>query len=111
MQGKILVYTPTSIHPEEFIIDDPPDLKLLQAHVKGNIELIPLFDTIVINNELCKCVAFCNEEGKLQDLEVNATATSMWASAMLKSGHMLAGDMLVGNVAVVIGDNELLEAM
>ena len=56
-----------------------------------------------------RCVAFCNEEGKLdrpRALEPNDAATGLWAMAIERRGGMAIGDTLVGNIAVLWGDRQ-----
>lgn len=82
-----------------------PDFKVLQGFVGGYIEMIPRFSTYQGKN----CVAFCNEEGKLDGLEFNSAATQAWFQAMnVVSG---GGDFLVGNVVVLTGDKEFMRAL
>lgn len=52
-------------------------LEEMQKYVEGYIELIPDLDGRII---------IANEEGKLNNMPINMTATKMW------------GDVLVGNV-------------
>lgn len=106
MQGKIIsISTNGDLSAED--TTDPALFERLREIVGGWIELVPLFETIVINGERVPCVAFCNEEGKLDGLELNTVATAMWR----KSAGGDIDDMLFGPVAVVIGDEEFLESV
>ena len=91
-------------HAEE--IDSAPDCERLQRAVEGYIELVPHFNNYKGN----PCVVFCNEEGKLNGLDVNLTATNAWHEVLTKAGIPCI-DVLVGPVAIITGDHELLEAL
>lgn len=82
-----------------------PDLDQLQAAVKGHIELVPFFNKFMGY----RCVAFCNEEGKLKNLPVNTKAQTLWASSLNRA--CINEDTLVGDVVIISGDDELLEAL
>jgi hypothetical protein len=77
----------------------------LRTAVGGYIEQVPLFHTFMWNNEKRRCVVFCNEEGKVHDLPVNHRATFYWLNSL---GHPIE-DVLMGDVAVVIGDDEFMK--
>lgn len=102
MQGKL-----TTIHPngqrESIDLLGPPGLDDLQARVGGMIELIGSFDKF----EDTPCIAYCNEEGKLHDLEVNIPATKLWSLAVGRQ----PGDVLVGDVVILQGDDEFMGAL
>lgn len=55
-----------------------PELRDLQELVGGLIEQIPHFTQY----EGRKCVAWCNEEGRINGLPRNAAATALWKSAV-----------------------------
>lgn len=81
-------------------ITKPPKLEEYQQIVGGYIEVVPYFDRY----EDGGCVAFCNEEGKLEGLPLNATATKLWIDLL---GYD-PGDVLTGDIVVITGDQELL---
>lgn len=81
-----------------------PHFTELQAIVGGHIEVVPHFNRL----KGAPCVAFCNEEGKVNNLPVNETAQALWLAAC---NCDLRGDYLVGNIAVVIGDDELMASL
>jgi hypothetical protein len=60
-----------------------------------------------------RCVAFCNEYGKPQKLAINLRATKLWHQALPPPGLLAEdgslADILVGSIAIVLGDDELLE--
>lgn len=72
----------------------------LQAAVGGYIEVVPGFHTYEGN----ACVVYCDEEGKLKDKPVNATASQAWEDAL----GMFIGDVLVGDIVVLVGDDRFL---
>lgn len=80
----------------------PQPLEDLNAAVGGWIELIPYFDKY--KGE--PCIAYCNEEGKLDGLSFNEEATLLWEKQI---GNPI-DDILVGNVAIIQGDKEFMEA-
>lgn len=102
MQGRITVIRATD---GERIVTDltrAATLEELQKSVGGYIETVPYFDRY--NGE--PCVAFCNEEGKLDGLPLNVAATNAW--------QKLCGctiDVLVGDVCILTGDAEFMEAI
>lgn len=88
-------------------VTDPNVLKKLRVIVGGPVEVVPLFNTYTYNGKKRPCVVFCNEEGKIEDLPVNRRATFYW----LNSAKRPLSDVLVGDVAVIIGDEEFFEAL
>ena len=85
----------------------PVPLEFLQKAVGGWIELVPDFDVF---GDQKGVVAFCNEEGKLNGLPVNAKATEAWAKSV---GTTVAdlGDELLGDVVIVSGDDAFMAAL
>jgi len=81
----------------------PLALEELQAAVGGYIETVPYFDKYGPHD----CVAFCNEEGKLNNLPLNEQATQAWQEAV---GQPL-GDVLVGDIIILSGDKEFLKSL
>lgn len=84
--------------------EDFPSLGYLQRAVGGYIELIPLFEKFLDGGQMVPCVAYCNEDGKVNGLCLNRLATLLWFSA---AGRPL-GDFLVGDVVIVYGDEEFM---
>lgn len=119
MNGVMFTYQPGRSTPDAKPLDAAPTLEALQAGVGGDIEHVPMFDTIQDDGGAThKCVCFCNEEGKLDGLPVNNLATVLWDRALKRSGHHgllqsngRPADVLVGPIVVIIGDDELLEAL
>jgi hypothetical protein len=118
-----MLYTPNTSQPEinEALTD--PDLSFLQYSVNGYIEPVPHWYTVEIGGQVQSCVAYCNEEGKLNQLPINYTATAAWHKALKRvtkpdgtrafpNGLFGAdgepADLLVGNVIVVTGEMSFL---
>jgi hypothetical protein len=88
----------------------PPTLDALQAAIGGGyLELVPQFNTLREGEHLIRCVAFCDEEGKLKNLPFNHQATTLWREAQQRAGgYGLLSDVLVGSVAIVFGDRDFM---
>lgn len=82
---------------------EPVKLEELQAAVGGFIETVPNFETYLGK----KAIAFCNEEGKIDGLPINEQATRFWRYAA-PAGF---ADVLVGDVVILTGDDEFMEAV
>lgn len=109
MKGRILTYTPGIPVPSELEISSTPKLEELQSRVGGYIEKIPCWLTM---RDGSPCVAFCNEEGKLDGMPVNEAATLAWLEALERAtGSRECNDVLVGPVIVITGDAELMESL
>jgi hypothetical protein len=123
MKGKAIIYRPGAAMPEETFLAVRPPLGFLNKAVGGYIEAVPGFNSICQDGRAVPCVAFCNEEGKLQGLPFNNSATALWDRALRRivgddGGLMypngLSGDegrpadVLVGPVIVLIGDDEFM---
>ena len=92
-------------------LDRSPDFTQIKDEIGGGfLEPVPFFDTVMIKGEVRRCVAFCDEDGKLKNLDFNPGATLLWKSAQVRSRRGV-NDVLVGPVAIVFGDDELLEAL
>ena len=119
MNGFMVVLTALdATHVSEHAV--PPGLDALQKAVGGYIETVPLFETFSMHgSEPHRCVAFCNEDGKANNLLVNKAATRAWDRAMIHGGHQplidpktgRCQDILVGDIVVLIGDAEFLGAI
>lgn len=111
MKGYARTITSTGSDWQEEL-STPPSLEFLQKMVDGYIEVVPYFDTIVVDGTLHQCVAYCNEEGKLNGLSVNGRATVFWADAVerkFKSRRL--NDVLVGDVVILFGDDEFMSEL
>lgn len=77
--------------------------------VGGDVELIPRFESYRDEHgQIRRCVAFCNEHGKLEQQPVNVYATHMWYTAL---NGLMINDYLAGDIAVVYGDDEFMRKM
>jgi hypothetical protein len=109
MKGLAFII-PVSGPIREIELTEPVPLKLLQEAVGGYIEAVPYFSTY----EGEPCVAFCNENGKLDGLSLNIRATEAWDIGMggpLARGGRAMSDVLVGDVIIITGDVEMLEEL
>jgi len=89
-----------------------PNLDLLKEAIGGGpIEVVPFFNTVIIDGKLTKCVAFCDEEGKIKGQLPNAVATSLWDAAMMRAGRRWNDDLLVGTICIVWGDPAWMRAL
>ena len=71
-------------------------LEKLQQMVGGYIEVVPNLRSY----EGEKCVAFCDEEGKLKGKKTNLTATNLWHE---QCPAIIGHDVLVGDIVIVQG--------
>jgi hypothetical protein len=104
MKGTIITI-PVTGEITSVDVTDPNICEMLRKIVGGHIEQVPAFNTFMWKKVRRKCFAFCNEEGKIQDLPINHRATFYWLNA---AGEPLM-DILVGDIAVVIGDSDFLK--
>jgi hypothetical protein len=74
--------------------DKQPTLQELHAIVGGYIEAVPHWD----QHNGQPCVAYCNEEGKLNELPINMRATVAWYREL----GQRVDDVLVGNVVLLV---------
>jgi hypothetical protein len=113
VRGTILSYRPESIEPSIRNVVGPPTLEDLKAAIGGGyIEAVPYFWTVDHRGVEHRCVAFCDEEGKLKGMPVNPFATALWDLAIRRvKGVGCEPDFLVGRIAVVFGDPEFMEEL
>jgi hypothetical protein len=113
MKGTILIYKTGTTIPEVQEIEGSPTLNVLKAAIGGGyLEAVPYFNIIKRDGKWVRCAAFCDEDGKSKQLPVNMPATQLWDIAMLLTkGCNASPDFLVGQVAVVLGDDEFMEAL
>lgn len=100
MRGKLTTIAPDGA-TRVVLYGAPVKLDALQSAVGGHIESIPYFSKY----DGAPCVAFCNEEGKLEGLPVNATATALWHAQGFKA------DVLCGSVCIVQGDSAFMREL
>lgn len=92
---------------------EPPPLDLLQKSVGGYIEAVPYWDTLAYGDDdkdQQDCVAYCNEEGKLNGLPLNEEASIEWHACLMRQG-LAPSDVLVGDVVVITGDRQLMKSL
>jgi hypothetical protein len=129
MQGTMLIYRPGKTEPEVREFDRAPDEGDLKDGIGGGwLEMVPGFTSITYRDELRSCVALVDEEGKLDYRtsglkksapdETNQWATLLWDRALKRAGHPglitpdgQVADYLVGQVAVLFGDREFMDAL
>lgn len=110
MNGTMLIISPGgSIKTSP--LTAAPDLERLQEELGGYLEQVSRFDTIMYHDKLRPCVAFCDEEGKLKGKKANIRATQMWTVALGRHGIPSPHDVLCGNVVIIFGDRELMDAL
>lgn len=106
MKGKIVTIKTTG-EVSEVDVTTASILPILREIVGGHIEQVPFFDTYDYNNKKVHCVVFCNEEGKLEQLDTNEFATIHW----YRSAGRSLNDILVGDIAIVFGDDEFMSEL
>lgn len=92
MQGKMTILYTDGTKTEKVYTGSTPELEDMQEAVDGWLEGVPV-------KSLGRGVLFANEEGLLRGLPFNEQASS------------LAGRPLVGNVVVLTGDKEFMDAL
>ena len=113
MKGTVLIYKPGTTIPEVKEIEGPPTLDVLKDAIGGgHLESVPYFHSIQHGRQRHRCAAFCDEDGKVKGLPMNMLATQLWDQSMRRShGCSASPDFLVGQIAVVFGDAEFMEAL
>ena len=77
---------------DEIVIPEEGQLRFLQKHVAGNIEMVPVSDPNMVKRGYV--YAICNEEGKINDMPVNSVATTLSG----RDGSMGFRDPFAGDV-------------
>lgn len=115
MKGTAITFRPGMADPVVEELTTAPTLELLKAGVGGGyIEVVPGFRTIVHCGVRHDCVAFCDENGKINGQPINLIATNIWHAVLPPPGLIRDGalvDHLVGQVIVVFGDQEFMDAL
>ena len=107
MRGTMVVIA-TNGDTNATVYDRALELEDLSKAVGGYIEVVPRFNRFSWQGSVERCVAFCNEQGKLNGLEGNSVATLLWHSAL---GRRSVNDVLVGPVAIVFGDEAFMREL
>jgi hypothetical protein len=102
MKGEAVIYK-TDGTREVLKFDKPIALEVLNKAVGGYIETVPYWNEHLGR----KCVAFCNEEGKIKSLPFNGKADLLWHLER----QAYVDDHLFGDVIVIMGDDEFMEAL
>ncbi|QIV65846.1 DUF3846 domain-containing protein [Mesorhizobium phage Cp1R7A-A1] len=84
------------------------NLRAFQTAVGGDIQVIPYCELFEHKDIIRKCIALCDEEGKLKGKPVNRTATAMWHRGLAERLGAFRMDVLVGDIAFVFGDPEIM---
>src|SRR5262245_34149875 len=118
MRGTMLIVHPPMRDPEVKEADwaamsEWQRLEWLKAGIGGGyLEVVPYFKSIEHNGVRRDCVAFCDEDGKRKQLPYNPVAQARWEQAMRRAvGCGPNPDYLVGQIAVLFGDHEFMEAL
>ena len=93
MSGTVIIF-PHDRKARIFRATKHPSLQRLRKVVGGHIEMVPLWTHYGGH----PCVAYCNEEGKLEGLPVNPVASIAWYRSVGR--HM--DDVLCGHVICII---------
>lgn len=114
MRATALLFKPGALEPETIELTARAELEWYQGKLGGWIEQVPRFDSIRVGEVVQRCVAFCDEEGKLKGLGYNRAATIAWHDAIPEGLIGPSGqieDILVGPVLVIAGDAEFMEEL
>jgi len=111
MKAVILTFKADENVPSAQEYDAMPPIDIFKNIVEGYLEAVPYFTLVKFQGKWCRCVAFCNEHGKMKELRVNWPATVAWYAALRQQGIARLNDHLVGNVAVVVGDAEFMSEL
>jgi hypothetical protein len=113
MRGTMLVFEPGKMGPRGMTFDRAPKLEELKDAIGGGyLEIVPGFTTVAYGGVVMNCVAFCDEDGKRKEMQVNDLANAFWKASLDRKGGMTVfGDHLVGPVAVLFGDREFMQSL
>jgi hypothetical protein len=91
-------------YAEGKVLTTLPTLDMLVFGVEGHIEIVPYFHRFGGRT----CIAFCNEEGKMQGKLPNHLAQILWEENV---GRIINEDQLVGNIVIIVADPSFLARM
>jgi hypothetical protein len=91
-------------YAEGRVLTSQPTLDMLVFGVEGHIEIVPRFNKFGGR----PCIAFCNEEGKMQGKLPNHLAQILWEENV---GRIINEDQLVGNIVIIVADPAFLRNM
>jgi hypothetical protein len=102
----MFIIKPTDLQiplPEELI--SIPKYEQLKAALNGGmLEVVPHLNKFMGRN----CVAFCDEEGKLNGLPSNFLAQKIWEESF---GRAIIEDHLVGPIVIIVGSPSFLREL
>lgn len=109
MKGQIIIITPdnTEATVERRDVTAAPKLAELQELVGGYIELAPMLNHFMTPQGLEPYVAFWNEDGRMLKLPRTNMATAIWSYSVPE----LRSQPIVGNVVVLMGDDEFMDSL
>jgi hypothetical protein len=109
MTGEGFIYHPGRGEPERFAFAGKPDLDEMRAKIGGGyIQVVPKWQQLPDGR---KCVAFCDEDGRMKGLPVNDAATALWHDELKRGGLSGEFDVLRGPVLCVSGDAAFMRAL
>lgn len=100
--GKMTVLKPDGSTEVTDGLDKCPNYTELNKAIGGSFQTVPYFDKY--NDE--RCVAFCNEEGKILGLPYNEPAQHLWLAQV-----GLIDDYLVGDIVILQGDAAFMRSI
>lgn len=103
MQGTLVTIKVDGTITREDVTEKVPLAKLQKA-VGGYVEIVPG----LTNYEGHRCVAYCNEDGKLDGLSFNREAHRLWEHSF---GDVITKDYLVGDILIVYGDSAFMRSL
>ncbi len=116
MTGEGFIYHPGRGEPEHFTFAGKPELEDMRAKIGGGyIQVVPEWSQLPDGR---KCVAFCDEDGKMKGLPLNNAATALWRAELLRKhgGERFKtvdpdSTLLRGPVLCVTGDAAFMRAL
>lgn len=111
MNGKMIVINTDGSMIVEDLKSVPP-LKVLQENVGRYLEPVSHFNKFFSPVGTYNCVAFCNENGKINEEPANMVATLFWKKSFeeeTKSHFSVLDNFLYGNVVILYGDDEFMK--
>lgn len=118
MKGTMLILSPDGriTRTDYGDVALPEMLDAMTKAVGGYIEKVPHFGSIEFDGAVRPCHVLCNEDGKLDrpaPLPRNIHADALWAKALQRDFNVASPspDYLVGNIVILFGDDEFMEAL
>lgn len=100
-----MAYYLTTVHPSgermHEKLESAPSLDRIKDGIGGGlIEIVPHFDKYGSED----CVAFCDEEGKLKNFDMNTVATYLWYACL--APEPFRPDVLCGSILIIRADTK-----